>query len=176
MHRLVGGLSQHSEGFIHPNWCRISSIHGILRRPYCCRSTARGSHKTMKGDKAPICSCPFRGRIIYMSAVSVVHANAVVVGHTMAEGFHYPQIATPKQNASLSSQCPRLPCLLCWVCQYRWICHTMAYPTPKKQSRPKRQRIGVLKSSGLTYLPDEVRSYPVVQKQSGRGMGQLLLS
>ena len=30
LHKLIGGLSHYLQGFIHPRWCRISSINSII--------------------------------------------------------------------------------------------------------------------------------------------------
>ena len=30
LHQLIGSLSHYLQGFIHPRWCRISSINSIL--------------------------------------------------------------------------------------------------------------------------------------------------
>ena len=31
LHQLIGTLSHHLQGFIHPRWCRISSINSMVR-------------------------------------------------------------------------------------------------------------------------------------------------
>ena len=35
LHQLIGRLSHYLQGFIHPRWCRISSINGSCKWNYC---------------------------------------------------------------------------------------------------------------------------------------------
>ena len=37
LHQLIGSLSHYSQGFIHPWWCRISSINCMLVRKLTCQ-------------------------------------------------------------------------------------------------------------------------------------------
>ena len=57
LHQLIGSLSHYLQGFIHPNWCRISSIHSmswflILRLTSPCevfrKKTCKISHNLKK--------------------------------------------------------------------------------------------------------------------------------
>ena len=32
LHQMIGSLSQYLQDFIHPRWCRISSINSISRQ------------------------------------------------------------------------------------------------------------------------------------------------
>ena len=36
LHKLIGSLSQYLQGFIHPRWCRISSINSIFPSGLIC--------------------------------------------------------------------------------------------------------------------------------------------
>ena len=36
LHQLIGSLSHFLQGFIHPKWCRISSINSTSKLPYIC--------------------------------------------------------------------------------------------------------------------------------------------
>ena len=35
LHQLIGSLSHYLQGFIHPRWCRISSINSSMTREMC---------------------------------------------------------------------------------------------------------------------------------------------
>ena len=47
LHQLIGSLSHYLPGFIHPRWCRISSINSISPQlPIYCWPFKKGPHVT----------------------------------------------------------------------------------------------------------------------------------
>ena len=43
LHQLIGNLSHYLQGFIHPRWCRISSINSIKPKPFLLRTSSKGA-------------------------------------------------------------------------------------------------------------------------------------
>ena len=70
LHELIGSLSHYSQGFIHPGWCRISSINRMAPK----NLAAKGPWKKMVSQKKRNLSPPFPN---IFQVFFAVHLNGV---------------------------------------------------------------------------------------------------
>ena len=101
LHQLVGRLSQYLQGFIHPRWCRISSINSIFLQNL--------NHLFPNiNDTIPTNNATENPRQVSLEIVLSNVTFSDLSGDFWCQQYH--------PNSLPSAFCNKLPCHLQWSC------------------------------------------------------------